>query len=656
MKKENISYKKERVVLSEILPYETPVIFSNRGFYRFLVENKIYTVNGEPNWKSSPLAPLIEMIFKTNIKTIPFSFKISHKKGKYRELSIIHPLNQLYLVEFYTKYKEIIKYYCGVSKFSIRKPVKTAKFRYINDYLHRKSILSSVGYKNIEINNVKTEHLKSFFVYEKYNYIYKFFESNQFHFCEKKYQELYKIDISKCFDSIYTHSLSWAIYNKEIVKDNIGTSSHTFAGKLDKLMQDMNYGETNGILIGSEVSRIVAEILLQKIDKNIFDELKSMKIIHTQDYEVFRYVDDYFIFSKSKKIRKKIIKVINHQLKIYKLYINDSKSIKYKKPIITGLSIAKNKISGLLNESLAIKNLNEDKNELQDANHKKTWAISFNSRKLITMFKIIIKESNVEYINMLNYTISIIEKKYIEYILKFENEESKDLYKNEFIKFNLEIFNFLFFIYSVSPRVSSTIKIVSILSKAIEHVNNSTIFNSQEKDIIFKNILNEITLVIEQNTLKKYTENETLYLLIVLKELGNDYLIKEKKLSEYLLINENIETLNYFTITTVLYYIRNLNRFDKIKEQLKQYIIKKFTLANKDNLNINTELVLLLLDLVACPYLDYEYKKTLLEIFSITDIKELKAIINNTKYWFIKWEDFNLANEMEFKKSQEVYS
>ena len=37
----NIGYKKERVVLSDILPYEVPPFFSNRHFYNFLIKNKV---------------------------------------------------------------------------------------------------------------------------------------------------------------------------------------------------------------------------------------------------------------------------------------------------------------------------------------------------------------------------------------------------------------------------------------------------------------------------------------------------------------------------------------------------------------------------------------------------------------------------------------
>ena len=40
-KKIKIRTKSERVLLSEVLPYETPVTFSNKHFYNFLITNEI---------------------------------------------------------------------------------------------------------------------------------------------------------------------------------------------------------------------------------------------------------------------------------------------------------------------------------------------------------------------------------------------------------------------------------------------------------------------------------------------------------------------------------------------------------------------------------------------------------------------------------------
>ena len=40
-KKIKLRYKKERTIFSDVLPYELPLIFSNRYFYKLLVRNEV---------------------------------------------------------------------------------------------------------------------------------------------------------------------------------------------------------------------------------------------------------------------------------------------------------------------------------------------------------------------------------------------------------------------------------------------------------------------------------------------------------------------------------------------------------------------------------------------------------------------------------------
>ena len=152
------------------------------------------------------------------------------------------------------------------------------------------------------------------------------------------------IDISRCFNSIYTHSIVWALHNKEIVKNNIPSSKKTFAGLFDKFMQNINYGETNGILIGSEFARIFAEILLQQIDKIVAKELETEEIWLKKHYEIFRYVDDSYIFYNDEKDKNKIIDLYRHNLKEHKLqmFFYEDKQVSYTKPIITQSNFSQN--------------------------------------------------------------------------------------------------------------------------------------------------------------------------------------------------------------------------------------------------------------------------------------------------------------------------
>ena len=175
-----INIKKERVVLSDVLPFEIPVTFSNRHFYHFLITNRIHVNDKAISWdkddpgleliikllfgfdKNKPVVKRqIEIDFKTDeYKTIPFKYKISHKEKDFRELVLIHPKNQLALVEFYDKFKEIILYYCNISPFSIRKPYKVAKFTYHNDRMHIKNLAYDHEHKSVEEYDKEYENLK----------------------------------------------------------------------------------------------------------------------------------------------------------------------------------------------------------------------------------------------------------------------------------------------------------------------------------------------------------------------------------------------------------------------------------------------------------------------------------------------------------------
>ena len=65
-KKIRLPYKKERSLLSDVLPYEIPVSFSNRHLYAFILRHRIQkTDNKEIVWLKGPpaLDRLVCMLF-----------------------------------------------------------------------------------------------------------------------------------------------------------------------------------------------------------------------------------------------------------------------------------------------------------------------------------------------------------------------------------------------------------------------------------------------------------------------------------------------------------------------------------------------------------------------------------------------------------------
>lgn len=122
-----------------------------------------------------------------------------------------------------------------------------------------------------------------------------------------------KADISSCFPSIYTHSLSWALVGKSTAKKNKNHTKHWY-NKLDRACQKIQDGETRGVPIGPDTSRLLSEVILCKIDEKL------------QNYRYIRFVDDYKCFCETKEKADKFIRDLSYELEQYRLTLNAKKT------------------------------------------------------------------------------------------------------------------------------------------------------------------------------------------------------------------------------------------------------------------------------------------------------------------------------------------
>ena len=698
-KKVRFPYKKERCLLSDVLPFEIPISFSNRHFYKFVIRYHITVEDKSIQWlkKSAALDKIIMLLFAlpenskrlTTVKKhvgekleefmqyqlngddkpkperfmTPFSFKVRHKETEFRELCVPHPKNQLLVVDLYDRCKEAILYYTSLSYFTIRAPSRLSKIRYYQDNLHFEKL--SIEPTIIEQSDSEYESLKSFFVYKNYSNIYKFYESYQYHRAEKKYNKLIKLDISKCFDSIYTHSIGWAVIGKEAQKESLNLNTGTFPDRFDKLMQHMNQGETNGIIIGPEFSRIFAEIVLQAIDREVSHKLETRRepLLHKRDYQIFRYVDDYFIFVNDDSAKTIIVDELQHTLKNYKMYLNTAKAVVYEKPIITEITMAKQQIARLIEDRIKF-SLEETVSDEGDVLIK--GSVYINANLLITSFKTIIKTCSVEYKDILNYTLAIIERKSENIFANYLKVSPIFQSQSQLVNSVKSIIEFVFFIYSVSPRVNNTVRLCRIIRVMTLFLKSGHITRDQTQ-AIQKQIFDNICFVLKKNETSEQTQVETLYLLIALSELGRDYWLEESVLSNYLGIRktaDNSETdstisLNYFSITVSLFYMKNKVRYVSLRKRIIDAAVERIR-RRSETCQKDAEMIFLLFDLISSPYVPVEKKNKALEIFGVTNSVLANDIITfsdggESQQWFTNWFEFEFGKELDAKRSQEVY-
>jgi len=177
--------------------------------------------------------------------------------------------------------------------------------------------------------------------------------------------------------------------------------------------------------------------------------------------------------------------------------------------------------------------------------------------------------------------------------------------------------------------------------------------------IVFKCIFDNSCSILDKYSVDKTTPIETLYLLVLIRQLGKYYWLGEASLLKYFNIDFDNDTytfddnLNYFSITSLLFYMSDKKRYDRVRKHLLLHVENIYSMKIDALLN-ESELVHLTLDLIACPYIPFSFKKTLLSHYDF-DKSYMRKVISLNEYWFTKWNDFDFAKELDAKLSNAVY-
>lgn len=129
-------------------------------------------------------------------------------------------------------------------------------------------------------------------------------------------------DISQFYQSIYTHSIPWAVHGKKLAKQKRNDQS-LLGNKLDKLFRNSQDGQTLGIPIGPDTSLIIAELILCVVDEVLEERLKRSC---SHSFKGFRYSDDYEFVFVNIADAEKALSEIQQVLSEFELVINPQKT------------------------------------------------------------------------------------------------------------------------------------------------------------------------------------------------------------------------------------------------------------------------------------------------------------------------------------------
>jgi len=638
---------KARILLTEILPYEVPMLFSNEGFYQIIT-------NGHYSKFFDRISHLSKAGGDGKKYGIPFNYDIRKNiEGDTRTLSIIHPYCQYYFIELYEKYDSLILHLCSKSHTSLRRISKVAKFFYSPDFVYPEDNHRTADLEvEPETLSSETRYLKSYFTYYPIDLIYKFYDRSEFQRLEQRFNYLMEFDISKCFYHIYTHSITWAVKDKESAKRNARENS--FENSFDKLMQLANYNETNGIVVGPEISRIFAEIILQQIDLNVLKNLEGI-YKYGVDYEVRRYVDDYFVFSNDSKILETVKKEFQKELGFYKLYLNPAKSEIKTPPFITNVTVGKRELQELMilfydslfevKENATIGQETKEKVKVLSRIRRPNSV----SQKFIKDFQCIVKSNGLTYDILSKDIIRFFKTKFTKILKEGELENDKEVVETLFIV----LLDILFYAYSLNINSNTTFKLAQIIVLTCKYLETQ---KADLKHTIYSKISKEADFVLtnfQRKSKSSETNIETLNLILALKKLDSNYALSVKKIKEIFGIEklENFNRLNYFHIITLLYYIENKLEYDDLKIEIEKLVEQRFN-DDEDPFS-KSELTMIFFDYINCPFISEKSKRKIMQSsgYSTSNLEDKIKEITDEGVWFMNWNtDIDLERVLKKKE------
>ncbi|MCD4827105.1 MAG: RNA-directed DNA polymerase [Acholeplasmataceae bacterium] len=534
-----------RFLLTDVLPYEIPVIFTNKNFVYYISKN----------YRNTKFYDFEKALKK---HSVPFKFKIIKDSNVNRTISLMNPIAQLQSLYFIEKYQyDILQYVNIYGLNSLRKPSDVSPI-YLSDKLKKKifnKIITNAESLNIDnlLEDIEiSPFFESYFSNTPYSRIHEFQDDGEIIKLERRFKYLLKTDLQDCFNSIYTHSVSWSYTgDKDIAKEK--TSHNSFDKMFDTLMQKSNYKETNGILIGSNLSRIFAEIIFCKIDYSIIKELKNENLKENKDFKYYRYIDDIFVFSNDRTELELIRKCIERNFESFNLRINMSKTYIDQRPFSFNRNWyfeSKEIISSLesfnTNERLTLDSLIEGKDEL-----KNIFVIDY--KLMFLMIKGIIKKypsSEIRIGNYLSSSLIGVSFTMMNHISKLDESKKSNYLKQKHIEsFFNNLMNMIVYITAINLSYSSVNNLFQFIS--LMKINYVDIFDNSRVKNNYHFIINDIENIIESNFGKTEVSNLIILLSLIQEEININ------SLKHFFKCFNETEDYDIFIFIALAFYVKN---------------------------------------------------------------------------------------------------
>jgi hypothetical protein len=380
-------------------------------------------------------------------------------------------------------------------------------------------------------------------------------------------------------------------------------------------MREANWGETNGILIGPEVSRIFAEAILQAIDVAIAGKIDERRI----NCEIRRYVDDFFVFSNSDAELIEVKAVIEEVAANYGLHLNEKKTLISKRPLISKTSIARVRVIQLLNDLLRNTAAALDAEKPKHFSRKAATTIAQEVRNIAGLH-------DTENALLASPALAVIERGLSRLRQRVEGKAVNPAYGSRIIDSYLRIATSFFLMdirASTSHKLAKIFLECSLIKRtlgcgqlafeaSVQDSLNEAVRLAAQKGIHGPEIVN---VLVAADAVCANRRAVAPGVLAAALDLPKDRNLSDRKFS-------------YFDLTSILYFARGYSSFSWMRSHAISRTVERIKdLGNR--LHESAEETMLFFDFLSCPYVPNMEKRVLFN--SVCSVYGLQADPNGTR-------------------------
>jgi hypothetical protein len=349
------------------------------------------------------------------------------------------------------------------------------------------------------------------------------------------------------------------------------------------------------------------------------------------------------IFSVDKQTAEECLSELKETLAGYKLYLNDSKNELVERPFMSTMACARQQLSD---------NFKEWTTSLFDSECE-VYSVKAENKillKWIRSFEAITTHYGLVYGDLNRYILSIVKNYLSGSVLKDVQEKGVKVTYDFLLLFT----EFSFGVYTFDMSCTATMRICYLMSILIKIATLS--LHKMDlmalKDWMNREVKRCLDVYIAQHTTHATTNIEMCNLLSV-ATVVTDFKVSENLLDK--LFPES-KSFDYFQICTALCLVKNEQAYGTIRNRILDAIKQKFSLVPEGNRRKYSELTLLFLDMMTCPYLNDKEKDDIVKWYNgneITDPSKISCRRNEVEQcgtWFFHWKGQPNIEEYMAKK------